>query len=161
MTKSFEIKGWHVLTGLLGIFGVVIAVNTAYVVIAISSFPGEDAPKAYAQGLHYNDAIAARAAQNALGWRATTEARRHDDGLTEIDLTIRDSNFAPIGGLAIEAVLRRPAEDASDRALTFRETANGYTASAGSLARGQWDLRVTARDAEGHEFQAEKRLWLP
>ncbi|MEQ1868253.1 MAG: FixH family protein, partial [Micropepsaceae bacterium] len=66
-----ELKGTHVLIALLAFFGVTLAVNIALATYAISSFSGEDVAKPYQQGLDYNKALEARAAQRDLGWSAS------------------------------------------------------------------------------------------
>ena len=161
MTQAFQIKGWHVLAALLAMFGLVIVVNLVYVVVAIESFPGEDAPRAYAQGLNYNQTLAERAEQRALKWRAVVAAVRHASGDADVIVTILDSQGHPLTDLTVNAVLRRATQETEDRALNLVETTDGYQASVVALEAGQWDLRFDAHDPLGHSFSGEKRLWLP
>lgn len=161
MNRVVEIKGWHVLAGLIGMFGIVIAVNVFYVGVAISSFPGEDTPKSYAQGLHYNQTLAERAEQRARGWRAIADATRSAEGRVKIAVSIFDSAGKSIHDLKIEGVLRRPAQETGDHVLAFRGSPEAYVSELSPVDPGRWDLRVTATDADGFEFQVEKRVWLP
>ncbi len=69
-SSGFRITGWHVLAGMILFFSTIIAVNAVFISLAVQSFPGEDQRRSYVQGLEYNDVIAQRRAQAALGWTA-------------------------------------------------------------------------------------------
>jgi len=150
---GFRIRGWHVLAAFIGFFAVVIAVDAAFVVMSIRSFPGRVSVTPYEDGLVYNRRLAQLAAQERLGWRAAAAA--------ESDLVIvemRDAAGAPISHLSMSGKLERPATESGRLFLQFRETAPGrYAARSGRLA-GAWDLTATARGDHGEHFEAERRL---
>lgn len=153
---SYRVRGWHVLAAILAFFGAVIAVNATFVVLAVGSFPGEDVRRSYLQGLRYNETLAERRAQTALGWRATADlVPRANAGAVEIAL--HDASGAPIDGASIEAALERPTRAALDRTLTFASIGEGrYVAPVDALEDGRWRLRArAARADEAIAFEAE------
>jgi nitrogen fixation protein FixH len=151
-----QVRGWHVLAAILGFFGVVIAVNAAFIVLAVQSFPGEDVRRSYLQGLHYNDTLAERRAQAALGWRADATLTEGSRGAA-IEITLRDHVDAPVEGATLEASLQWPTAARRDRALLFEEAGGGrYVAHVGELMPGRWRLRGRAERAEGAlDFESE------
>jgi nitrogen fixation protein FixH len=155
--RGFRLTGWHVLAILGVFFGLTFAVDGVMVIDAYHSFPGEVASSPYEDGLAYDSQLDQQAAQATLGWRMTA-------GLSaagRIRLTAVDRSGAPLPGLRLEARLERPATEQGRRTVSFRETSPGvYVADAGRLA-GAWDLRLSARDAQGCRFDAERRLIAP
>jgi len=155
--RRLEVRGWHVLVALLGFFGAIIAVNVAFAVIAVQSFPGEDARRSYLQGLRFNDALAERRAQAMLGWRAGAMLREGEDGAV-LEVALRDAADAPLSGVALEGELQRPTDSHFDHALTFEEAGAGrYVARIGAIERGRWRLRARAENAQDGalDFEAE------
>ena len=151
-----ELKGWHVLLIMFGFFGIMFSVNGVFLFHAITSFPGEDIKKSYVQGLSFNDTLAERAAQAELGWSA--EAGLVDERLI---LRLQDAADAPLSSQLVVGELRRLATKDADRAISFQPLMGGeYVADIGSLASGQWLLRVNVFDAQGETvlFHVEKTL---
>lgn len=153
-----QIKGWHVLAAMLSFFGAVIAVNVIFMVFAFNSFPGEDVRRSYLQGLAYNDTLAERQAQAALGWRAAAELRPSITG-AELIVIMRDRDGAPLDRLTLSGELRRPADDSMDRALEFVSRGDGaYAAALGELPPGDWRLRARATDSDSGALDFESEL---
>jgi len=154
---GFRLTGWHVLAALVLFFAADIAVNTVFIVRAYRTYPGEVSVTPYEDGLLYDAALRQKQAQAALGWRATAGFA----GADGIAVTVADAAGAPVRGLTVSGLLQRPATETGKRQVAFRETAPGaYRASAGALD-GAWDLDITAVDARGHKFIAERRLVRP
>jgi len=162
MTKSaFRLKGWHVLAMLLGFFALVAAANAIFITFAVRSFPGEEEEKSYLQGLHYNDRLAQRRAQEALGWSAEIASARLQDGVATIELIYRHADGAPIYGLDIGGLIGRPAGRADDQALVFTPASNGaYRVEIEGLRSGVWKLTAHAQNARGETFDLETKLVL-
>lgn len=152
----FELKGWHVLIALLAFFGAVIAVNVAFAVVAVGSFPGEDVRRSYVQGVHYNDTLVARRAQAALGWTATAELGARD-GEPAVEVIVRARDGAALSGGRVEGALQWPTDARRDRALVFEAVGDGrYVARAPGLTAGRWRLRGrAAAGADELDFEAE------
>lgn len=156
--RRFEVRGWHVLAALLGFFAIVIAVNVGFAVIAVRSFPGEDVRRSYLQGLSYNDTIAARRAQAALGWGASARIEGDAEAATVL-VELRSRTGEPINAVAVTGVLRWPTDARRDRTLTFEHSGEGrYVAPAGALPQGRWRLRANAEGASGGALDFESEL---
>lgn len=148
-----EIKGYHVLIGLLVFFGVIFTVNAVFLTQALRTFSGEDEPRSYIQGINYNDTLERREAQAALGWTAVSTVNE-----TGVHLEITDADGQGVTGLMMDARLRHPADSSLDIPLTLRGDGPGvYTASA-SIPAGRWTLVVSTPD--GPPFEMEQEVWL-
>lgn len=158
---SFTLRGWHVLTALLGFFGIVIAVNVYFAFAAVGTFPGEDVTHPYIQGLEYNRTLAEHRAQQARGWQVGAQLSAAPRGAA-LSIAIRQRDGAPLTGAKLEGVLRWPADVHRDRALVFREAGDGlYVAQLDGLREGDWDLRATATSADHHSLDFEADLPWP
>jgi nitrogen fixation protein FixH len=160
-SARFEVRGVHVLLAMLAFFGAVIAVNVGFIVAAIGSFPGEDVRRSYLQGLSYNDTLAARRTQAALGWRASAGLRSSAEGAL-LEITLRDAAGAPLDGLDAEGALRWPNAERLDRTLDFEPVGEGrYVARLGALHEGRWVLRAHAADPNRGALDFEAELIWP
>jgi nitrogen fixation protein FixH len=158
---SRPLTGRGVLIWLIGFFGVVMAVNIGFIVVAVKTFRGEDEQKPYLQGVEYNQTLAARAEQARLGWRARVGARRLADGHVRLDVALDDPHAAPPEGVRLSAELRHPADENRDRYVRLSPSGSGrYWADAGNIGRGQWDVVVTS-ESSSTPFTAVRRLWVP
>ena len=153
-STGFRITGWHVLAGMIIFFATIIAVNAVFISLALQSFPGEDQRRSYVQGLEYNDVIAQRRAQAALGWTAAVNLAED-----RVLIRVTDAEDQPVMGLALTGVLRHPANTDLDHALTFNEARPGvYSAPVEDLTEGGWTLHAEAVDADA-PFVLERELW--
>ena len=161
---GFRLKGRHVLFALIAFFGLIIAANSMFIYLAVTSYSGDVASNAYDRGLRYNDTLEARAAQKALNWRAGLGYDWQTDGQLDVRLDYLDAEGHPLRELELKATLSRPADAAFDREVVFRPQGEGlYSASVEGVEPGVWELNVEARhpslkDAE--KFEVRKRLWL-
>tara|TARA_R110002072_G_scaffold44289_11_gene124026 strand:- start:479 stop:943 length:465 start_codon:yes stop_codon:yes gene_type:complete len=152
--KARPITGRHVLIMILGFFAVTITVNAIFVTQAIRHFPGEDIPRSYMQGIAYNDTLAARQAQGALGWTAVADVT-----LEHVRIEIADAQGAPVSGLAISGRLRHPANASRDIPLALNESEPGRYEASLQAVPGSWRL-VAQADGDGPPFEIEQALWL-
>ena len=116
--SSFKLRGGHVLAGLLLFFAAIIAINVAFAVAAVRTFPGEDEQRSYTQGLHYNDVLAARREQASIGWNARSELALGERGATLV-VRLTDRAGMPINAATVTGTLRWPPNESGDRQLTF------------------------------------------
>lgn len=160
--KQFRLTGWHVLVMIVLFFVIIASVNAVMITLAVKSFPGEQQKKSYMQGLEYNEVLAAREEQAALGWRVTMlDGEELPAGDTVVRLRVADRAGLPVRGLVLTGMIGRPATDREDREISFVESGDGiYTASVTGLTQGIWDLQATSTDNAGTELTMEKRLWL-
>ena len=157
-----ELKGWHVLVMILAFFGVTIGVNTIFVSYALSTFAGEDVKQPYQKGLEYNDKLASKQAQAALGWQATIAARREKNGESVFVVRLVNAENQPLSALDVDLQLRHPANAYLDRSLKLMPLGDGvYEARVADLKRGQWDVMASTQSNENVAFQATRRVVLP
>lgn len=164
LRKSKELKGWHVLMIMLAFFGVMFAVNGVFLYYAITSHPGEQVEKSYAQGLNYNDTLEARARQAELGWTSALGIVTGERDTAALVAQMADSGGQPLSGLALRATLHRHMSSDANVHLDLTPTALGeYSVDLTGLPAGDYDVIVTARQANSEEvlFEAHKRLYLP
>jgi nitrogen fixation protein FixH len=154
---AFTIKGWHVLAGFIAFFGMVIAVNTIFMIQAYRTFPGETSVTPYEDGLAYDATLRQMRDQRALGWRLTAGVA--PSGRVQIEAF--DKAGAPLRGLRMTGALTRPATETGRKSVALQETAPGVYVAAEGVMNGAWDLNVTALDERGHKAVAERRLVLP
>lgn len=152
----FTIKGWHVAAGVVAFFAVIIAVNSVFLTQAYRTHPGQVAPKPYEAGLIYNAELERQRAQAAQGWRAAAEAQPD-----QLVVLMQDRDGAPLGGLAVTAILLRPATEHGRAALTLTEVAPGRYVGRQAGLSGAWDTRIEALPTSGPAFVAERRLTWP
>jgi len=156
-----ELRGVHVLAMLLFFFGAVIAINVGFGVMAVRTFPGEDERRSYTQGLHYNQTLAERREQAALGWQAQGELTPAGDG-ADVRVRLVDAQARPLDDVTVEGVLRWPPNISGDQPLEFRREGDGlYVAHLTTLPPGRWDLRARAHDAHGGSLDFEAGLTWP
>jgi nitrogen fixation protein FixH len=148
----FTVKGWHVAAGVVAFFAVVISVDTAFLITAYRTHPGQVAPKPYEAGLIYNAELERQRTQAALGWRAGAQANPG-----QLEVVMMDSSGLPLPGLEVSALLQRPATEQGRTELALTETAPGTYMTPTDLA-GTWDVRIEAENARGQNLIAERRL---
>ncbi|HMB78297.1 MAG TPA: FixH family protein [Kiloniellaceae bacterium] len=152
--------GRKVLLLLLSFFGLMMAVNAAFVYFAVESFSGLETEHAYLKGLDYNTTLRAAAAQRALGWQVELS---QEGALLDphIALHYRDSAGQPLDGLSVTLELRRPTTEAFDATLVMAPEGPGrYGAVVHFPEEGAWILRSTASQEDGTPYFQEHRLWL-
>jgi nitrogen fixation protein FixH len=158
MTRT--LTGRDVLFWLVVIFGLVIAVNTAFIVISVRTYRGEDEQKPYLQGVEYNHTLAERAKQAELGWRATIGASRLQNGKARIAISLVQSDGRPETHAALSGELRHPADESRDLPLGLHEAGAGrYEGDVSGVASGAWDVIIRASGPQ--PFEASRRLWVP
>ncbi len=156
-----RLKGKHVLFTLLGFFGVVFAVNGYFAYSALSTLPGEERGATYEAGLRYNTTLADERRQEALHWSHKSKVLPG----SRLSVAVADADGCPVGGLAIEGWLERPATEGADRKLSFTELDTGrYEAAAGTAEKGAWILAFTAQKprlgGDPAVYRVKERLWI-
>ena len=156
-TPGFRIRGWHVLVAMILFFGIITAVNAVMITLAIKSFPGQVSVTPYEDGVAYNRKLAQIAAQRELGWQAGIAPEQS----RALEVQFRDKDGRPLEGLTLTGKLERPATETGRLTPKFRAIAPGSYQADITPASGAWDVSVTARDKDGHVFEAERRVTWP
>lgn len=138
-----EIKGWHVLTGFIIGFGIIIAVNLTLAFNAVRTFPGLEVKNSYVASQSFD---ADRAAQLSLGWDVSA---RVEDG--QLRLVVQEDGRA-IAPVVEDAIFGRATTVADDQSPEFVFDGDGLVAPVDAGA-GNWNLRVKLRADDGTMFQ--------
>lgn len=151
------LRGIHVLWGILAFFGVMIAVQTVFVVQAVRTFPGEEVEKSYVQGLDYNQTLERRAIQRRLGW--TAQAGLEADSALVVRLN--DASAQPLESLQVTARARHPG--GPEDVIKLVERRAGEYAAPIAVTPGRLKVTIEARRDEGADvlFEADKMLEIP
>lgn len=135
MTRRFT--GRHMLTIMLGFFGVVIAVNVTMATLAETTFGGTVVDNSYVASQRFNAWLHDARAQERLGWQTALglDRGRH------VTLAARDGD-GPLGGAAVQAIASHPLGRAPDIALAFRPAGVGAYVAQTPLPPGRWIVRL-------------------
>lgn len=151
-------RGIHVFWWIAGFFAVIIALDTLFVTWALQSFPGEQVKNSYVLGLDYNQEVARRREQEALGWTAEVgfSPASHD----QLIVRLAGPDQKPLTGLKVAANLHILG---TSKAATI-ELAEGspgeYRAQieAHAGARIETEISARRRSDEADVFKADKTL---
>ena len=158
---SNEIRGRHVLIGMVAFFGLIFLANGIFLYYALTTFGGGEKGSPYRSGLRYNETLAeaARAAERGLEGRLSYDAQA---GM--LSLALRDKSGEPVAGLHLAASIGRPATDREDLSAKFREVESGRYAAELTLAPGQWvvELHSNELSREGDPtYRLKQRVMVP
>lgn len=138
-----EFTGKHALMVFCGAFAVIIGVNIALAVNAVSTFPGLEVKNSYVASQQFDQR---RSAQQALGWSVYASAQ---DG--QVRLEISDADGKPVEVAKLSATLGRATHVQDDQKPQFVFDGDAYVAPA-DLGAGNWNIRMVARAKNGTEF---------
>jgi nitrogen fixation protein FixH len=82
------------------------------------------------------------------------------EGRTRIEITARDADGKPLGGLEAAAHLSHPTDRRADRILTLREDTSGHFRAAADAGAGQWDLVIELLRGGERQFRSRNRIVL-
>jgi nitrogen fixation protein FixH len=161
LNGEFEITGRHVLYAMLAFFGVIVAVQAAFIAISISTHTGVVSKQPYRKGLGYSDRIAAQKKQDKLGWNETLVFDQEAD---QLSLAVVDKDGLPVRGLRVSAVVGRPSTMRYNQAVTFEaaDQVGLYQAQFPHAMNGAYivDLEVAEASNPGKiVWRMRKRLW--
>ncbi len=162
MSKSTRRPGHWYPWIFVGMFAVVVAVNSLLAYFATSTFNGLATEGAYEKGLAYNQALAGAAAQEKLGWSVEAElapAGGEHGGTVNVAVTDRDG--APLDGLDVTAVFRRPTQAGHDQTVRFTAAGAGrYVGTVVLPFPGQWEMLLVANRGDD-SYQSDRRIMVP
>jgi nitrogen fixation protein FixH len=148
-----QFTGRHMLLVMLGFFGVVIAVNVLMALIASGTWTGLVVPNSYVASQEFQAKEDAALRQRELGWRP---ALRFADGL--ISLLVSDGSGNPIDLGGVRLQVNRPVGGREDQVLDLGRTADGAYEAPLALARGVWEVTITAPATPAGPFQLHRRI---
>lgn len=161
MKDPKAITGKTVLAWFLGFFGVVFAANAVFLYLAFGTFPGVVVKSSYEAGQAYNEEIAASRAQDQLNWQVSADVARSGEAGGRVLVTASDAEGAPLYGVTIHALLRRPAQQAADLEVALTAQGGGlYLAELEQLAEGKWTLILEIEQDGKRKFKSESKVFL-
>jgi nitrogen fixation protein FixH len=143
MMMQREFTGRHAAFVFVGAFAVIIGVNLVLAVQAVKTFPGLEVRNSYVASQEFD---VRRSAQLSLGWSVRADAR---DG--QVFLSITDKDGASIELAQLDATLGRATHVRDDIQPEFVFDGKAYVAPV-ELGKGNWNIRMVARAANGAEF---------
>ncbi|MBT4890650.1 MAG: FixH family protein [Rhodospirillales bacterium] len=159
MTSPAPVKpitGKTVLYGMIAFFGVIIAVNSVFMYLALDTWPELVSKQSYQDGLKYNETLDAAEVQKLRGWSSTLTF----DGNT-FRVFMIDKTEAPLEGLTVIATVRRPVNDAANISLIMNEESDtsGYYSSDVSLPLdGRWYIVIEVMQNDAVSYQMEHEV---
>jgi len=155
MVSGRSITGRMVLTWLLIFFGVIIAVNSAFVYFALNSWPGLSNQQAYEDGLAYNKTLDAAKLQHDQGWKSFVDLGANE----QLRVRFFNSSGALVTGLSPTAQVGRVMHENEDRTLSLKEVEPGiYAAPVAGLASGRWKVELSVIEDQETRFYIVHRL---
>ena len=156
------ITGRRVLAWMIAFFGVVMVVNGVFVYLALDSWPGLSTPRAYEEGIAYNDTLADAARQRGLGWRSRADFGAPTPKGRLVSVFLTDGAGRPLSGRLVKGELARPVGEGARIPVDFVEETPGiYAALVRVPAAGRWrlDLSVGEAGADSVHYRMTHELW--
>lgn len=144
-----EIRGIHVLGGMVAGFSIIVGVNVTLAVQAVRTFPGLEVANSYVASQTFD---ADRAAQEALGWTARAEVAEG-----ELRLALTGPDGAPAEARSVSVLVGRATEAADDIRPALAFDGKVWRAPV-ELGRGLWHMKLDAVAADGTAFQQRLNL---
>ncbi len=142
-------------------FAVVFGANGIMLFFALDSWTGLSTENAFQEGLAYNDRIAERDRQAALGWQVSFDAVPDRPGHVVFDIRVDDDRGVPVTTAAVTVSLTRPTHEGYDSTATLTHMGGGrYGGEADLSLPGQWDVELTIQEPRGRYRQSE-RVFVP
>lgn len=138
-----------------GFFAAIFLANGIMIAVALGTWTGLETDSAYRDGLAYNERLAEREAQRALGWRVAMTLKRLAEGEAELQVRLTGAAGETLYADEIEAVFWRPTLEGHDQALKLRHLGAGLYGSKVVLPLpGQWQVKLSVlRGDKRHESQ--------
>ena len=146
-----QFTGKHALAIFVAAFGVIITVNLVLAYSAVKTFPGLEVKNSYVASQEFNERLQE---QQALGWEIRAEST---GGLLILHIT--DPTGAPVEVAELQAVVGRATHVKDDFSPDFIFDGRAYSAPA-VLGKGNWNIRLVAKDRDGAEFAQRVPLYV-
>ncbi|MBO9434645.1 FixH family protein [Ruegeria sp. R13_0] len=146
-----KFTGKHALAVFVCAFGVIITVNLILAYSAVKTFPGLEVKNSYVASQEFNDRLKEH---QALGWEVRAE---NTGGLLILHIT--DATGAPVQVAELQAVVGRATHVRDDFSPDFTFDGLAYATPA-TLGKGNWNIRLVARDHSGAEFAQRVPLYV-
>ena len=158
--KRRELTGRAVLLWLVGFFGVVFVVNGIMAQAAISTFAGVETQSSYQAGQRFEHEVARAKAQDDLHWHVAGKLNLDRVGEAMLDMSVRDAQCQPVGGLTAEARLWHPADSRLDHVIPMQMIGPGAFHGEARAKSGHWELIVDFYRGDKRMFRSRSEIVL-
>lgn len=159
-TGGRRLTGRTVLVIILGFFGVIMAVNSAFVYFAISTFPGLAVESSYKAGQEYERDVADGRAQAERAWRVDGSLRPDGPG-ARVEISFADKTGAALTGLGVTVQLVHAVDPSHDHSGALTETRPGvYALALPDLPSGRWYMTIEASKNGARLFRSDNEVKL-
>ncbi len=148
-TTGFRLNGWHVLSILVGVFGIVMAVNFYMVHVALTTMSGIDTRNAYQRGLEYGKDVTGAQEQDKLQWVVDITVRPGPGPDRAVTVSALDKDKHPVAGLKAKLSLVNPSDARKDQSVVLSEEGPGIFTGAFKAEGGRWFLQLMLDDPSG------------
>jgi nitrogen fixation protein FixH len=143
-----------VIASLATFFGVVFAVNGAYIALSLSGQDGLVVDHEYNKALHYDDVVQQQKRQAQLGWQVSLTPPAQPAAPVTLDL--KDRSGQALTGASVQVAFQRPTAIGMDQDVPLVEDGHGHYVGQVRLAQaGQWDAVIEIR--HGQERYARRQ----
>lgn len=142
-------------------FAVVFGANGIMLFFALDSWTGLSTENAFKQGLAFNEQIAERDRQAALGWQVSFDATADRPGHMVFDTRVDDDRGVPVTAASVAVSLTRPTHEGYDSTATLTHLGGGhYVGEADVSLPGQWQVDLIIDEPRGR-YHRSKRVVVP
>lgn len=134
-----QFTGTHMAFIMVAFFAVIIAVNLLMANFATRSWTGLVVKNSYVASQGFNDVVAAKRRQDAMGWRGEYAM---SGGSVSYRISGRSGDPAAVN--SIELTFRRPTFEADDHTVALSLRSPGEFGAEHRLADGTWVINVSA-----------------
>lgn len=151
--RAGEFTGRHMLLILVAFFTVVIGVNVAMSVAAVTSWTGLVVENSYVASQEFNGKLQVAHQRDALGWKG---GMAYEAGELVFSLVGKDGAPIPLGDVTVE--VSRPIGTKGDRTVNLALADDGTHRIGISLDKGIWNAAIVARVPGEADYEHRARL---
>ncbi len=137
--RNGQFTGTHMAVIMAAFFGVIVAVNLVMAEFASSSWTGLVVKNSYVASQGFNEVVAAKRRQDAMGWRS-----EYAMAGGKVSIRISDSSGDPVAVNSIDLTFRRPTFEADDHTIALTLLHPGEFGAEHRLGDGIWVVEVSA-----------------
>jgi nitrogen fixation protein FixH len=158
--RGRRLTGRGVLLWLFAFFGIIFAVNGAFIYFAVSTFPGLEVESSYKAGQEFESDVLAGKAQAERAWAVDAAVRPAGDDAS-VEVRFRDKAGVDLHGLDVRVRLIHAVDPDHDHSANLPEVASGtYRAVLPNVKDGMWDLTIEAYKGSERLFLSRNQLRL-
>ena len=159
--RGMKQPGHWIPYSFFGFFAVIFLANGIMLYFALGTWTGLTTESAFQDGLAYNDRLAERERQRALGWQVSFQAVPDGPGHVVFDLQIDDERGVPVTAADVAVSLTRPTHEGHDFTAELSHRGGGrYAGEADLPLPGQWQLDLVIDEPRG-PYRLSERLVAP